>query len=183
MKKCIKKQWNEFEKIDFFLNLGMQFESRMEKRLWKVQSRFYPAGDLMTRKGDREIRSVSGRLPDNPGELACMQLSMICSPRNKIEHKYDAMFVFCVTVEFSEVWPGTLSAVQALTNNYFFLCDKPDILSRLTCHFKAERECIYFQETTLKSKDDKQRKISAVFYSPLCGFIIRATNKHGRYFK
>ena len=27
----------------------------------------------MTRTGDREIRSVSGRLPDNPGELACMQ--------------------------------------------------------------------------------------------------------------
>ena len=26
----------------------------------------------MTRTGDREIRSVSGRLPDNPGELACM---------------------------------------------------------------------------------------------------------------
>ena len=51
----------------------MQFESRMEKRLWKVQSRFYP-GDLMTRTGDREIRSVSGRLPDNSGELACMQL-------------------------------------------------------------------------------------------------------------
>ena len=37
----------------------------------KVQSRFYP-GDLVTRKGDREIRSVSGRLPDYPGELACM---------------------------------------------------------------------------------------------------------------
>ena len=27
----------------------------------------------MTRTGDREIRSVSGRLPDNPGELACMR--------------------------------------------------------------------------------------------------------------
>ena len=26
----------------------------------------------MTRTGDREIRSVSGRLPDNPGELTCM---------------------------------------------------------------------------------------------------------------
>ena len=26
----------------------------------------------MTRTGDREIRSVSGRLPDNPGELAYM---------------------------------------------------------------------------------------------------------------
>ena len=34
-----------------------------------IQSRFYP-GDLVTRTGDREIRSVSGRLPDYPGELA-----------------------------------------------------------------------------------------------------------------
>ena len=72
MKKCINKQWNELEKIDFFLTVGMQFESRMEKRLWKVQSRFYP-GDLMPRTGDREIRSVSGRLPDNPRELARME--------------------------------------------------------------------------------------------------------------
>ena len=82
------------------------------------------------------------------------QLSMIWSPRNKIKLKYDARFVFCVTAEFSEVCPGTQSAVQALTHKYFFLCDKPDILSRLTCHFKAERQCIYFQETTLKSKDN-----------------------------
>ena len=44
----------------------------LESRTWKVQSRFYP-GDLMTRTGDREIRSVSGRLPDNPGELARMR--------------------------------------------------------------------------------------------------------------
>ena len=29
----------------------------------------------MTRTGDREIGAVSGRLPDNPGELACMQVS------------------------------------------------------------------------------------------------------------
>ena len=43
----------------------------MEKRLRKVQSRFYP-GDLMTRTGDRKICSVSGRLSDNPGELARM---------------------------------------------------------------------------------------------------------------
>ena len=31
----------------------------------KVQSRFYP-GDLFTCTGDREIRSVSGRLPGYP---------------------------------------------------------------------------------------------------------------------
>ena len=30
----------------------------------------------MTRTGDREIRSVSGKLPDNPGELARMHLFM-----------------------------------------------------------------------------------------------------------
>ena len=29
----------------------------------------------MTRTGEREIGAVSGRLPDNPGELACMQRS------------------------------------------------------------------------------------------------------------
>ena len=28
----------------------------------------------MTRTGEREIGAVSGRLPDNPGELACMHL-------------------------------------------------------------------------------------------------------------
>ena len=39
------------------------------KQKKKVQSRIYP-GELITRTGDREIRSVSGRLPDNPGELA-----------------------------------------------------------------------------------------------------------------
>ena len=27
---------------------------------------------MVTRTGDREIGAVSGRLPDNPGELACM---------------------------------------------------------------------------------------------------------------
>ena len=37
----------------------------------EVRIRFYP-GDLVTRRGDREIRSVSGRLPDYPGEVACL---------------------------------------------------------------------------------------------------------------
>ena len=37
----------------------------------------------MIRTGDREIRSVSGRLPDNPGELARMQ--MISSSKNTSE--------------------------------------------------------------------------------------------------
>ena len=39
----------------------------------KVQSPFYP-GDSVTRTGDREIRSVSGRLPHYPRELACMYM-------------------------------------------------------------------------------------------------------------
>ena len=30
----------------------------------------------MTRTGDREIGVVSGRLPDNPGELACMKFTV-----------------------------------------------------------------------------------------------------------
>ena len=41
----------------------------------KVPSRFY-LGDLVTHMGDREIRSVSRRLPDYPGELACMWLAL-----------------------------------------------------------------------------------------------------------
>ena len=39
-----------------------------------VQSPFYP-GDLVIHMGDREIRSVSGILPDYPGELACIRIS------------------------------------------------------------------------------------------------------------
>ena len=35
----------------------------------ETQSRFY-SGDWATRTGDREICPVSGRIPDNPGELA-----------------------------------------------------------------------------------------------------------------
>ena len=35
----------------------------------------------MTRKGDREIRSVSGRLPDNPGEGALTLLKHTGLPR------------------------------------------------------------------------------------------------------
>ena len=41
------------------------------KGLKKVQKRIYP-GELVTRTGDREIRSVSGRLLDNLGELASL---------------------------------------------------------------------------------------------------------------
>ena len=48
----------------------------------KVQSCFY-LGDLVTHVGDREIRSVSGRLPDHAGELACM----MDDPHDQFPHK------------------------------------------------------------------------------------------------
>ena len=45
----------------------------------------------MTRTGDREIRSVSGRLPDNPGELACMQY-LYYNYYKEIKNNYYAIF-------------------------------------------------------------------------------------------
>ena len=53
----------------YFLNLWNIIVEILAYYVKKAPSRFYP-GDLVTRTGDREIRSVSGRLPDNPGELA-----------------------------------------------------------------------------------------------------------------
>ena len=49
----------------------------------------------MTRTGDREIGVVSGRLPDNPGTLACMNLGrtltvqsngMLCTCYSSLEN-------------------------------------------------------------------------------------------------
>ena len=53
----------------YFLNLWNIWVEILAYYAKNAPSRFYP-GDLVTRTGDREIRSVSGRLPDNPGELA-----------------------------------------------------------------------------------------------------------------
>ena len=39
-------------------------------------------GDLVIRTGDWEILSVSGRLLDYPGELACMNWSLLDSHKN-----------------------------------------------------------------------------------------------------
>ena len=47
------------------------------------QSCFYP-GDLVTLTGDREICSVSGRVPDYPGELACVQLDITLMKEAKV---------------------------------------------------------------------------------------------------
>ena len=42
----------------------------------------------MTRTGDREIGSVSGRLPDNPGELACMLTAIALCCRLNLQVLY-----------------------------------------------------------------------------------------------
>ena len=50
----------------------------------KIQSRFYP-GDVAARMGDREICSVSGRLPDNLGELAYMHVYKYLMHRGQVK--------------------------------------------------------------------------------------------------
>ena len=66
MARCVKKNQNCFDKCTFG-------DRTLAYGGAKVQSGFYP-GDLVTCMGDWEIRSVSGRLPDYAGELACMEL-------------------------------------------------------------------------------------------------------------
>ena len=53
----------------YFLNLWKIWVEILACYTNKTPSRFYPGG-FVTLTGDREIRSVSRRLPDNPGELA-----------------------------------------------------------------------------------------------------------------
>ena len=43
---------------------------------WATDPNFLLAGILVTRTGEREIGSVSGRLPDNPRELAYMKTKL-----------------------------------------------------------------------------------------------------------
>ena len=64
-RKFPKKRQGVFQKTEIAL-ISVHLETGRK-------SRFQP-GDLVTRTGHREIRSVSGRLPDYSGELACMQL-------------------------------------------------------------------------------------------------------------
>ena len=61
LKKCLKKRRGEFKNRNCF-DQGA-FYRKLANSGAKVQSRFYP-GDLVTRTatGDREIRSVSGRV-------------------------------------------------------------------------------------------------------------------------
>ena len=66
LKTCLKKRRGEFEKTEIALiRVHLAYSGA------KVPSCFY-LGDLVTHTGDQEIHSVSGRLPDYPGELACM---------------------------------------------------------------------------------------------------------------
>ena len=59
LKKCLKKRRGAFKNRNCF-DLGT-FDRKLANSGAKVQSRFYPV-DLVTRTGDREIRSVSGRV-------------------------------------------------------------------------------------------------------------------------
>ena len=71
LKNCVKKRRVELKKKRNCFGKGTFGDRTLAYSGAKVQSRFYP-GDLVTHTGDREIHSVSGRLPDYPGELACM---------------------------------------------------------------------------------------------------------------
>ena len=60
--RTVNKKNSRFElKMGLISNLGTE----------KLKRWFYP-GDMVTRMGKREIGAVSGRLTDNPGELACI---------------------------------------------------------------------------------------------------------------
>ena len=72
---CLNKLRGEFKKNPNCFDLRTYEDSTLAYSGAKVQSHFY-AGDLVTHAGDREIRSLSVRLPDYPGELACMLLQI-----------------------------------------------------------------------------------------------------------
>ena len=72
LKTCLKKRRSEFRKSKIVLiRVHLETGCKLAYSGAKVPSCFYPV-DLVTRMGDWEIRSVSGRLLDYPGELACM---------------------------------------------------------------------------------------------------------------
>ena len=63
-----QKPYNEYEKFKFCAKNGLHLKAQKSSKDDSVNP-----GDMVTRTGDREIGVVSGRLPDNPGELACMR--------------------------------------------------------------------------------------------------------------
>ena len=70
LKTCLKKWRVEFKINRNCFDLDKIGDRTLAYSSAKIPSHFYP-GDLVTCTGDWEIRSVSGRLPYYPGELAC----------------------------------------------------------------------------------------------------------------
>ena len=66
----------------------------------------------MTRTGDREIRSVSGRLPDNPGELACMAVGPSLLSATDLASQYGIEGGICRPLNHMRHIPRLLTASQ-----------------------------------------------------------------------
>ena len=60
---------------------------------------------MVTRTGDREIGVVSGRLPDNTGELACMQFTGKFLTYMQVDPKYPLSPISLVILACVEVPP------------------------------------------------------------------------------
>ena len=67
MQKCPRNRTSNQRKLKFWEKMGSIPNYSTEKLI----TQFCP-GDLVTCTGDWEIVVVSGRLPDNPGKLACI---------------------------------------------------------------------------------------------------------------
>ena len=78
LKTYLKKQRGEFKETEVVLVKCTFGDRTLAYSGAKVQNRFYP-GDLVTCTGDWKISSVSGRLPDYPGELACITMVSGCA--------------------------------------------------------------------------------------------------------
>ena len=70
VQKCPRKRNMNGKKIRILGENGVT--SKLKHR--KAHNSIFPfyLGDLVTRPGDQQFGVVSGRFPDNPGELACM---------------------------------------------------------------------------------------------------------------
>ena len=99
-----------FENPHFFWIQG-KFVVKIANCREKIRSRFYP-GDVVTHTADREIRSISRRLPDNPGGLTYMQSDLTSTNRRHIwlmvwvlpTHEISVWFEW---LEMSDHTPGT----------------------------------------------------------------------------
>ena len=76
LEKCVKKRWNQFKNRNCF-NLDLTVWAAAVEQIFKAVSGFYP-GDLVTRTGEREICTVSGKGRDkSEGVLACTRISYL----------------------------------------------------------------------------------------------------------